>query len=42
MINALWAFSYLTDGSEEVINEVLRTGIARRISDSLLHNRMVR
>ena len=42
MIEALWAFSYLTEGTEEVVDEVLRSGVARRITDSLLHTRVVR
>jgi len=42
MIEALWAFSYLTEGSEDVVSEILRTGVARRITNSLLHNRVVR
>lgn len=41
LIETLWAFSYLTEGPEEVVREVLRTGVARRITDSLLHSRVV-
>ena len=41
MIEALWAFSYLTEGGEEVVGEVLRSGVARRITNSLLHSRVV-
>lgn len=41
LIETLWAFSYLTEGNEDVVREVLRTGVARRITDSLLHTRVV-
>jgi importin subunit alpha-6/7 len=42
MTESMWAFSYLTDAGEEVVDEVLRCGVARRIADSLMHPSVVR
>ena len=41
MIDALWAFSYLTEGPEEVVSEILNTGVGRRICNLLTHARVV-